>query len=370
MFKNRSFKSLYISGRALREIIVIIVILAISVYMSLPTYFSELKDYKKQQKEELNISTPEKEGMDQVLLSEAVDYVGKTDACSFVVVRHGKIVLEKYFNGFDKETYTNVYSVTKSVMSALTGIAIDQGYIKGVDEKAADFFPEYYNVQSEPLKKQITIKHLLTMTPGFVEDLNTWRTSKNLIESAVNLPLKFKPGEEFQYANSATHLLSGILTKATKMSAMEFAGKNLFGPLNMAVQQWSADPQGYNIGPSELYLTPRSMAKFGLLYLNNGVWEGKQVVPLQWVKESIRKWVDFDRDKTDKSNPGYGYLWWMRNEGSHFVYFASGYGGQYICIIPDLDIVVVVTSLPDRQLSFTDDNRRYVLANYVIPAAK
>ncbi len=364
------FKNL--SGKTLRELIAIGIILCISFAISLPAFFSDMKAYQKQQKEVPDdpaaVSTPREQGMDPELLNKADSLFFNTSACSFIVVRHGAIVHEKYSDDSGPDSYNNVFSVTKSVISSITGIAIREGFIGGPGDKLEKYFPTYVSNAADKGWRDITVENLLTMTPGFVEDLSKWTNSKNWLEATFQLPLNYKPGEKFQYANSASHMLSALLTEASGMTTYDLAEKYLFQPMKITDKKWSRDPSGYYTGYANLFLRPRDMVKFGCLYLNKGKWEGKQLVPEEWVEQSTAVRYDFNKEENKGFVNGYGYKWWINGETGHYMYSALGYGGQSINVIPDLDLVVVLTATPDTPVPLTDEMRMEALKKYIIPA--
>ncbi|MEF2966762.1 serine hydrolase [Paenibacillus sp. M1] len=281
---------------------------------------------------------------------------------SLLIVKNGNIVYEKYFNNATKDTPVPVYSVTKSVMSALTGIAIEQGYFMGTDQKLSEFLPAIKE-QEDKRKQEITIRHALTMTGGLerVDDnYYAWYYTSDWVASAVGLPLTDEPGAVFEYNTGLPHLLSGALTEASGMSTKEFADKYLFGPLEITNYNWDHDSTGVYNGGNTLFLLPRDMAKFGYLYLNKGKWGDRQIVPGDWVEASTRKQVSaYDGGE-------YGYLFWIMNvsdsQGNLLsAYEANGYLGQHIRVIPELDTVVVVTSSQDS-------NVHGLVESYIVPA--
>jgi CubicO group peptidase (beta-lactamase class C family) len=299
---------------------------------------------------------------------------------AFLVVRRGYLVFERYFGRFGQEDTHLVASVTKSFISALVGIAIDRGYIEGVDQRVLDFFPDYTPGAGGPLKRQMTIRHLLTMTAGFQWRtgarshelyLDRMRRSKDWVAFILDLPVRKRSVGTFQYNSGATHLLSAIITRSTGSCAQEFAAEHLFGPIGIdppaggmhhAYSQadvfrntsgWPKDPQGNSIGGWGLVLKPRDMARFGYLYLNGGRWEGAQVVPEKWVEDSV-----------SPHTPGYGYQWWLREVGGVFVFSAVGDGGNHIFCIPQKDLVVAVASRPGGRWR----DRWPLLEEFIIPA--
>jgi len=322
----------------------------------------------------LDTSTPEQEGLDSQILTKADDAIQKTmpSVLSFMVVRHGRIVYEKYYRGNNQDSPVVVYSVTKSVISALTGIAIREGYLANIAQKLTDIFPQYFNGNSDPRKREITLKHLLTMTAGLeVADDEAWMKSTDGCKYVIDRPLVHNPGQKFDYNNGLTNLMSVILTKTTGMTTREFADKHLFGPLGITNYTWARGPQGYYIGGWGLRLTPRDMAKFGYLYLREGMYNGQQIVPRQWVQESVS--LHSYPEKTD----GYGYAWWLdtledrMHNKKYQAFLALGYGGQFIWVVPELDIVNVITvkeESPEDRPEYSDV--WHLIHNYVLPAVR
>lgn len=277
-----------------------------------------------------------------------------------VVVRHGHIAYEKYNNNYNENDAHSVASVTKSILSALVGIAIDKGYIDGIGQKVLEFFPEHSPEQKDVVKRHITIEHLLTMTAPF-----NWQTRGNSFEPidrlrrqsdwvAYILKIMGTNGQlgRFQYCTPATHLLSAIITRATGLCAREFANQHLFRPLGMKeipdypmktftmenvfgknVKGWVKDPQGHSTGGWGITMSPRDMAKFGLLYLREGQWDGIPVVSQSWVQSSVAPNVN-----------QYGFLWWLADIGISSMFLAAGAGGSYIYCLPKLDLIVAIAS--------------------------
>jgi len=360
-----------LSPSTLRELIVIVVILGLSVVVSIPQLSSDLKAAELQNEMLKNdgyfrYAEPEEQGMDKAVLEEGARSLSKTSALSFIVIRNGKIVYEKYY---DVKNANNVYSVTKSFMSALIGIAVREGYIGSENDTVEKYLPEYFKSLSDPRWKQITIKHLLTMTPGFLEDLNRWTSTDDWVQATFALPLEYDPGTRFQYANSASHLLSVILTRATGMSTRDFADKYLFGPLGIKCLGWGVDPSGFYTGYANLYITPYDLAKFGWLYYNQGKWGNTQVVPREWAIKSTEVQYDFNKEQDSGYENGYGYKWWISSASGYHSFSALGYGGQSITVFPDLGIVVVITSNPDGT-SINDEQRIQFMKDCIIGALR
>ena len=294
-------------------------------------------------------SIPEAQGMDSAKLMIADEFIQNRlpDAFSLLIVRNGYLVFEKYYRWGSPEKYAVVHSVTKSVTSALIGIALGKGYLNGVDQKLVEFFPEYITGDLDPRKKELTLKHLLSMSAGFRwndwgPDMLNWHRSSDWAKHTIQLPQIHDPGEVFTYNTSISHLLSIVLTKSTQTGTLDFAKQDLFEPLGMSSTYWHQGPQGYHIGGFGLGLSARDLAKFGFLYLNNGFWDGRSIVPEQWVKESTRPWMSAGHSLYGPM--AYGYHWWITDVDGCFSYRAIGRRGQFIVVVPELDLVMVVTS--------------------------
>ena len=274
---------------------------------------------------------------------------------SLLVSRRGELIFERYYNGIRRERPANIKSASKSVISALVGIAVDRKLIPSVNTPIATYFPELAQ-DPDRRKREITVEHLLTMRPGLEGTSNrnygAWVTSKNWVRHALARPMFAAPGEEMEYSTGNTHLLSAILTKATGTSTWAFANEALGKPLGFTLPQWPRDPQGIYFGGNDMLMTPRQMVAFGELYLN----KGRAIVPAAWVQRSC----DGRARNRRPGGPGfngnvddplrdreYGFGWWVYEIRGYDTCFAWGYGGQYIFVMPGLDLVVVTTSSPD-----------------------
>jgi CubicO group peptidase (beta-lactamase class C family) len=300
------------------------------------------------------ISTPAEQGLDPKSVANAYREASKISTIySLLIVKNGSLVAEKYFHGKKIDRVSNVASVTKSYLSALYGIAQAQGYLKDLDQKMMDYFPEYAVPGLDPAKYNITIRQLLQMTAGYPYDSTSeyyaqLGRSGNYMRFVVEQhPLANPPGSAWNYSSASAHILAGILTKAVGMPLDKFAAQTLYDPMNMRIRNWGKDPQGYNLGGAEMSYIPRDMARFGELYLNHGVYAGKQLVPAEWIDASTRACspTTYD-DLGDFKNIQYGYLWWVADAGKHKVNFAWGHGGNFIVLVPELDMVVVSTADP------------------------
>ncbi len=281
---------------------------------------------------------PENHGISNAALARFHSELDEVNVLAAVIVKDDYIIDEYYKPGYDENSLFIMNSASKSLTSALIGIAIDKGYIDSVDVPVGEFFPELEN-------SGITIWHLLTHTSGLAstDDVrwDAWRNSTNWLDYIFNLPVVAEPGTEFSYSTGNTHLLAAILEQATGMGLYDFAKENLFAPLGMRTARIDTDPQGIGDGGNGIWLNVYDMAKFGSLYLHNGQWQGRQVIPADWVQASTT--LQYDRST---GSADYGYQWWVRTfgEARHPAYFAQGHAGQYIFVVPDLQLIIVFTS--------------------------
>ncbi len=265
---------------------------------------------------------------------------------SLLVSWRGALVFEYYGKGIRPARATNVKSVSKSVISTLVGIALERRLIPSLDTPISTYFPELLK-DPDPRKRKITVEHLVSMQAGLestsFDNYGSWVRSRNWVQFALARPIIAEPGTVMEYSTGNTHLLSAILTKATKMSTHRFAQEALATPLGMTLAPWPRDPQGIFFGGNDMLLTPAHMVKLGRLYLARGRFDGRQIVPARWVETSC---VSRGRSRFNPDQ-GYGYGWWTRDFGGRESCFAWGFGGQYIFTFPDLDLVVVTTSAAD-----------------------
>jgi CubicO group peptidase (beta-lactamase class C family) len=281
---------------------------------------------------------------------------------SFILIKDGETFEEAYFNGTSKDTPAPVYSCTKSVMSALVGIAIDEGSIKSVDEKIVDLLDVERIDLNDESKHNITLKHLLTMSSGLDPMLSDEFAAKDdPVRYILEKPMLFSPGEVFAYTSGGAHLVSAIIQRATSMETSEYAQQKLFDPLGIPRPEWRKDKDGLAMGGFGLELTPMQLAAFGSLYLKEGVWNGERVISKEWISESTDCSI-YTAMSWDCEQSGYGYYWWMNGFGG---YSAHGYSGQYIFVLPEHNAVAVFTS----RLSEADFSIPYrLMKEYVIPA--
>ncbi len=266
--------------------------------------------------------------------------------CS-LIVKDGYIVREHYGDKYNKNTKGKVFSVTKSVLSALIGIAIEKGALS-LQDLVADYFPEFVSEPQEWFKEDITIENLLTMTSGIFCPSNAgfnnrMSQSEDELNMLLHLPIIRKNIGKFIYNDANYNLLSNILNLATKKTPLEFADEVLFTRLgignemeDMGKVEWEADTKGINYGGFGLKLSGRDMAKFGYLYMKAGVWKGQEVVPEGWIDLSTSAKVS-----TTENEVYYGYGWWICKVQGLKTYYAIGAGGQYIICTPELDLIQV-----------------------------
>lgn len=290
-------------------------------------------------------TTPEAQGFDSTKLAEAMVAWREQGIPihSLLLIRNGYVVADATFYPYDGQTAHDVASVTKSVMTTLIGIAVDQGKLN-LDAPMVSFFPDRTIANLDARKEAITVRHLLSMSSGLQctrdgmenDTVSAMHGSPDFVQFALDLPTATDPGSSFLYCSPAIHLLSPILQQATGMTTLEFARQNLFEPLGITDLAWERDPQGYYQGWGDLSLYPRDMAKIGQLFLQNGQWEGQQIVPREWVEEATAVHM------TSSTDDPYGYGWWLSPE-TEGVYRAAGRLGQNIIVLPSLNTILVTT---------------------------
>ena len=273
---------------------------------------------------------------------------------SLLVSHRGQLTLEYYAPGHRPTRLANIKSAAKSVIAILVGIAIERRLIGGLEERIVRWFPE---LRTDPDKRRqtITIEDLLTMRSGLEstsgEQYGPWVNSRNWVRYALSRPMVSDPGTSMEYSSGTSHILSAILTKASRRSTHQFATDVLAGPLGIALARWRRDPQGIYFGGNEMLMTPRQMIAIGELYRNDGRARGRPIVPAKWVAESCRPRT---RSVWDPERE-YGYGWWIQEFAGHRACFAWGFGGQYIFVFRDLDLVIAVTS----STASSDERRGY-----------
>ena len=320
-------------------------------------------------------AAPAEQGVDPAVLDDldAIVPPGYPSVRSVLVVRHGYLVVERYRQGIEASDGHDVRSVTKSFVSALVGIALRDRQLHGLDQTVEELLADHLPATADPRLRQVTVEQLLTMSSGLAGDdaslggddriIERMFHSRDWVRHILGRRLDRAPGEDAAYSSATSHLLSAIVADASGQSTLDFARAKLFAPLGIATEDafeptirrgaptpaqdeayerasvaWPRDPEGYHFGFGGLRLPARDLAKFGYLYLNGGRWDGTQVVRADYVAASTRP-------QSEPGGPGdYGYQWWVTNESGHDGFRAQGYGGQLIQVIPELDLVVVITS--------------------------
>jgi len=265
---------------------------------------------------------------------------------SLLVSVDDELVEEHYYHGASSGRVANLKSASKSIISLLVGIAIDLGHIQSVNQAITDYFPDYFDRDSDLAKTEITVEHLLTMQAGLQTTSNRnygrWVQSGNWIRHILSRPMVDRPGGRRIYSTGNTHLLSAILAKASGMSTLEFGRRHFAEKLGFSLPAWLQDPQGVYFGGNEMQMTPRAMVSIGQLVLSCGMYGGTRVVSEQWVRTSLEP-----RTRSERSGREYGYGWWVGTLAGHRAHYAWGYGGQFIFVVPDLRLVVAMTSSPN-----------------------
>jgi CubicO group peptidase (beta-lactamase class C family) len=290
---------------------------------------------------------------------------------ALVVMRGGELlVAQRINNGAPLQQPVNIKSASKSVLSALVGIAIERGVLDGVEQPVLSVLGAEAPVDPDPRLAQLTVGHLLSMRAGLERtsgpNYGAWVSSPSWVRYALSRPFVDEPGGQMLYSTGSTHLLSAMLTRASGRSTYELAQDWLAEPLGIAIPRWPADPQGIFFGGNDMLMSPLALARFGELYRLGGVIDGRQVVPAEWIEQSWQ-----GRTRSPWSSEQYGYGWFSSEARGHPLHFGWGYGGQMLFIIPALDLTVVMTSDTDVQRGSSHlAELRSLLANGIVPAAE
>ena len=320
---------------------------------------------------DIEVSSLAAEGIDEVLIIQMTNRIIREEykrIDGLLILRNNKLVYENYFHGYTHDILHNIFSAGKSITSILTGIAIDKGFISNVNVPVTPLLPEYDSFENpDPRKDEITIEHLLNMSSGL--DCEDWfqntesqmQQSDDWVKFTFDLPIINDPGSHGSYCTGCAVTLGRVIENQSGMSLEAFASKYLFEPLHISSYQWHIMPDGRPSGGGLLFLTPVDMAKVGLLMLNDGMYNGKQIVSAQWVAQSSQKKVEllaFD---------GYGYLWWKQAFLNDIeTYFADGNGGQQIFIVPSEELVIVFTG--GNQNTAIGAQNFQIVNNYILKA--
>lgn len=319
------------------------------------------------------ISMQEDQNMDPEMIQDIKSFIDteKKLISSLIIIRNGYLVEEEYFGRSDSYSLNPIYSVTKSIIATLIGIAIQEGYINSIHDKVLEFFPDFEFENANGSKQDMTIYHLLTMTCGL--DWNEWwvsynsinndltavKTTEDWVQYILDKPMADEPGTVMNYNTGASHILSAIITQAYGNSTEAFAIKYLFEPLGITKYSWLVDSSDITRGGEGLSLRAIDMAKIGYLYLNNGTWNGVSIVNSDWIENTTTAKVNFDYEFS------YGYQWWIYRNNPTKTYFAWGWAGQRIFVIPEKDLVVIFTSY-----DFSYSLHLFLLNQYILPATE
>jgi len=322
------------------------------------------------------ISTPDEQGIDSLQLATAYESARQTGFMdALIVIKNGYIIAEDYYNAYAPAYAHNVKSVSKSFLSAMTGIALRENFIDNLDQKMLDFFPEYDHDGLDDRKRDITLRDLLMMRGGIEHERNNYSEiyyTPDWIKTTIEFPLSYDPGSTFSYNTFLTHLLSAILTRSSGMTTKELADAYLMAPMNIEIANWYRGPSDYYFGGNSMFFTPRNMAVLGYLYLHNGYVNGKQVLPADWVKESLKNRTGFENNEWwDLKKVNYGYLWWLGEMAGYKTFQAVGFGGQFVMCFPALDMIIVTTANNAVNWDTSDEQIRQIIgliANEIMPA--
>jgi CubicO group peptidase (beta-lactamase class C family) len=301
------------------------------------------------------VSAPQEHGLDPDAVAEVYWRASRLETInSLLVVKDGDLVAAGYFHDGFPTHQQRVQSVTKSVTGALVGIAIDQGCIPSVDEPMMTYFPELADEVRDPRKNEITIRQLLQMRAGFPwEEASAegfeWLYNGFRPSNLIDVPLVRDPGAGWDYSNFSSHLLAIITARACEADLKDFAEQHLFDPLGITPGDWISDWEGYRNGHADLWLSALELARFGQLYLDAGRHDGQQIVPASWIADSWQPYTEhawYYKVGNNFDRTAYGYQWWIIDAGPHTYDLAWGHGGQQIAVLPELDMVVVLTADP------------------------
>lgn len=300
-------------------------------------------------------STPEAEGVSSKAISDFIDAANKskTEFHSFMLVRHGKVIAEGWWNPYRADLKHTLYSCSKSFTATAVGFAVNEKLLS-VNDKVISFFPDQLPDTVSAFLSQLTVKDVLSMSDGQEPDPTSKISSdSNWVHAFLNTPILYKPGTKFLYNSLGTYMLSAIVQKVTGQKVVDYLKPRLFDPLGIQGMDWETDTKEINTGGWGLRLKTEDMAKFALLFLQKGKWNGKQVLPASWVEEAstakIIQHPELPQSKRDSSDWEQGYcyqMWRCRNNA----YRGDGAFGQYMIVMPEQDAVLAVTAeTPDMQ---------------------
>ncbi len=291
---------------------------------------------------------------------------------SLVVWHRGEMVVERYYGGMHADRTTNIKSASKTLLSPLVGIALRDSLIESVDVPLRQLVPDLYarldaSPNDDPRKDAIRVRDLMDMSSGLettsFRNYGAWAASPDWGWDQLRRPMECEPGRCYQYSTGVTHLLGIALAEAADRDLRSWAREVLFQPLDIALPSWDRSPRGYYLGGNNMALRPRDLLKIGVLYLNDGVWDGRRLLPAGWVEASWQP-----RFRSPWNGMGYGGLWWASDWGGERVFSAWGYGGQFLVVVPRLELAAVATSSLDRGERGHNRRMRRFFDRRVIPA--
>lgn len=341
-----------------------------------------------------DVSTLQESGLDTVLIKSLISNVQSGEfrnVDALLIVRSGKLVLEEYFNNYDRNSKHKLFSCTKSVTSALIGIAIEKGFIKSDHDSLVSYLGPYADMRNPHIDK-ISIRNVLEMSTGFEwagdlsESGRKLPMANDMVEYALKLPIESEPGTKFQYSSANTMLLAPVIFNATGKQAADFAQENLFNKLGITNFDWNRQsefwtktvvglpevPEAPNLKYDKAYaeltntatglwMTPRDMGKLGQLYLNNGVWKGDQIIPSAWIEKSTTEQIQAS---------DYGLGWKLMQIDGLKTFYASGFGLQRIFVIPELNMVIVFTQSWYEDQPKGDKQMMKILKKYILKSVE
>lgn len=290
------------------------------------------------------VSPPMQNGLDPSRLAQMDAHIQTQlpHLRSLLVARHGHLVFERYYGDASRDKLQNIQSMTKSISSALIGIAIREGLVASVENKVLDYFPEYRDSVTDQRMRDVTIRHLLSMSSGIDAVRGSFdKVMADPLPEILRQRLLYAPGRGFRYSDLGAHLVGGVLRKATGTSVLEFANRELFDPLGMQRGVWYADKSGLQSGGMSGLWRSRDVLKLGELYLRKGTWKGTELISPAFIAQSttMQNSGDFFGEAVR-----YGYAWFIKNVAGREAFYARGYGGQYMMVLPKADLVILCTS--------------------------
>lgn len=286
-------------------------------------------------------SAPESQGVSSKNILEFIEHADShiNSMHSFMMVRHGKVVAEAWWNPESADKPHVLFSLSKSFTSTAVGLAVAEGKLS-IDDLVIKFFPEETPAEVATNLKAMRVRDLLTMSAGHQDEVNL-KSELHWRKAFLNHPVPHKPGTHFKYNTPATYMLSAIVQKVTGETVLEYLKPRLFDPLGIAQPKWDSSPEGISLGGYGLFVRTEDIAKFGQLYLQKGMWHGKQLVPAAWIEQATSKQVSNGSDPSRDWDQGYGFQFWRCR---HDAYRGDGKDGQFCIVLPKLDAVIAITA--------------------------